>query len=91
MTPEEAKKVNCLLGRNDHHLTYKTCMAEGCMAWRWRRAKETQGYLRSVQEEMAKYNCKGKGTFKSASARMFSKVDLFDETEGYCGIAGRPE
>jgi len=63
------------------------CVASVCLAWRWRRAKETKAYLKAVQDLM-----KEKGiSFNVATQEVFKTVDLFDETEGYCGLAGKPE
>lgn len=64
------------------------CVASGCMAWRWSRAKETKAYLDEVQKFMAETG----ENFNTATNKIYAKLgSKFERTEGYCGIAGRPE
>ncbi len=58
------------------------------MMWRWSRAKETKAYLDEVQRFMAETG----ENFNTATNKIYAKLgSTFERTEGYCGLAGRPE
>ena len=86
MTEAEARDRWCPLSFNRDGLL--PCGASGCMAWRWSRAKETKAYLEAVQQLM-----KTSGVdFKLASNKIWAESgSTFERTDGYCGLAGRPE
>lgn len=101
MTPDEAKTKWCPYVRaqlyqrthNDNPPVNRDswapdCIAGDCMAWRWSRAKETKAFLVAVQAEM-----KAKGIdFARATQSVFAdRGATFEQTEGYCGLAGKSE
>lgn len=85
MTEKEAETKWCYRSKVGEAWT---CSASNCMAWRWARAKETQSYLDAVQKRM-----KDEGeNFAKASHHVYAEMGShFEKTEGYCGLAGRPE
>lgn len=69
-----------------------TCIASQCMAWRWNEAKRTQAFIKAVQDRMEKYEPKKPYSRNRAIAEVYAEIgsDL-KYTEGYCGLAGKPE
>lgn len=64
------------------------CRGDRCAAWRWSRAKETDAYLKDVQAHMVVEDV---NFAKAAQAVWAEKGGSYEQTEGYCGMGGRPE
>lgn len=79
MTEEEAKIKFCANSQDRY------CWGSNCMAWRWTQAKDTEAFLALVREKM------GDGSNYQAvlSAALKEHRARFENTEGYCGLAGR--
>ena len=90
-TEEEASEKWCPFMGEGTILTNTahSCVGSKCMAWRWSRVKETKGYLEAVQKRMEEHKGTARGSFESASSFVFKDAKLFEETEGYCGLASK--
>lgn len=64
------------------------CIASECMAWRWSEATRTKAYIADVVAHAQKT---GDNINKSMDAVWKAKGASYGHTEGYCGLAGRPE
>ncbi len=80
MDAEEAKTKAC------HTLEDGFCCADICMAWRWLKAKETEAYLANVKLYMKEHGV----NFNVATQKVYENAAKFNQTEGYCGLAGKP-
>ena len=67
--------------------TCTNCIASGCAAWRWSRVKETSAFLDAVKEHM---KVTGEN-FDKATQVVYADAEKFRHTEGYCGLATKPE
>lgn len=65
------------------------CIASQCMAWRWSDAKRTAAFLDAVQAHMKASS--SPNFAKSTQAVYAERGREFENSEGYCGLAGRPE
>lgn len=65
------------------------CIASYCMAWRWSDAKRTAAFLDAVQAHMKA--SPNPNFAKSTQAVYAERGREFENSEGYCGLAGGPE
>lgn len=91
MTKDEAKTKWCPQTgpRFDKALhPNQCCLGAVCMAWRWSRAKETKAYLDAVHARVKETG----ENFNVATNKVWARLaSTFEQTEGYCGLAGKPE
>ena len=87
ITEEEAKEKWCPQPWNSEASAEK-CSGSTCMAWRWSKTKETKAFLADVVEEMRKQD---KPNFNTAVQEVYRQGKHTESTEGYCGLAGKPE
>lgn len=64
------------------------CMGSACMAWRWSDAKRTATFLDAVQAHMK--SVPNPNFAKSTQVVYAERGREFEQTEGYCGLAGPP-
>ena len=84
-TDQEARRKICPPSLGGDHTG--VCCGSSCMAWRWSRAKETKAYLDAVQAHMKANNV----GFNVATEKVWKELgSTFEQTEGYCGLAGTP-
>ena len=87
-TEDEAKTKECRPGGRNRVDKFDKCSASGCMAWRWSLARETEAFYEAIKVEM---RAQIKPDHKKAVAEVYKNKELFEHTEGYCGLSGKPE
>lgn len=100
-TVENAKTKLCPVSRTFSDTVSKTCRADDCILWRWRKPQandpEFVAAVKSEMDELAKENnAKTKAGFhKQAVKNVMENPEKYDlvlrEKDGYCGLGGDPK
>lgn len=85
-TEETAQETYC-------HVTFSAdsegrCIGSKCMAWRWSRARETKEYVQACADYMKAHGVSANVAMQKVFAEHGAK---YENIEGYCGLAGKPE
>lgn len=90
MTEDKAKEKWC---PSAHNGADQPCIASKCMAWRWNEAKRTEAFVAACKERVRQKSKPDKPyNYNKAIQEIWAeRGQEFIHTEGYCGLAGRPE